>query len=117
MDKVSVYCLDPLNFRCFYNLTSALLRTAIRFIIGIQNLIFVGFNYIGLSFSLANFISFILFRPCSVKCFLSLMIEATNLKSSKSFCLTPNIVEKRYYFFNYVTKLSNMKIYNIISNR
>ncbi len=29
MDKVSVYCLDPLNFRCFYpyiNKTSALLR-------------------------------------------------------------------------------------------
>ena len=26
MDKVSVYYLDPLNFRCLYNLTSALLR-------------------------------------------------------------------------------------------
>lgn len=26
MDKVSVYCLDPLYFQCFYNLTSALLR-------------------------------------------------------------------------------------------
>ena len=26
MDKMSVYCLDPLNFRCFYSLTSALLR-------------------------------------------------------------------------------------------
>jgi len=26
MDKVSVYCLDPLNYRCFYNLISALLR-------------------------------------------------------------------------------------------
>jgi len=26
MDKVSVYYLDPLNFRCFYSLIGALLR-------------------------------------------------------------------------------------------
>jgi len=26
MDNISVYSLDPLYYRCFYNLTSALLR-------------------------------------------------------------------------------------------